>query len=234
MASPATSEMLAEHGKLPFDLPRMVRLIRQAVKPYPKAAMFELAARGYTSPFEQLVACIISIRTRDEVSLPVAEQLFRVARTPADVASLDVARIDELIGGSTFHRGKAAQIHRIASRILREHGGQLPCDEPLMRSFPGVGPKCAHLTLGVACGEPFISVDVHVHRVTNRWGLVHAATPEQTMDALAEVLPRRYWVEINAVLVPFGKHICTARLPRCGSCPIRPYCRQVGVRAWRG
>jgi len=230
---PASPEMLAEGGTLPFDLPRMVRLIRHAVKPYPKAAMFELAARGHTSTFEQLVACIISIRTRDEVSLPVAEQLFRVARTPADVAVLDVTRIDQLIGASTFHRAKAAQIHQLASRLVREHGGQLPCDEALMRSFPGVGPKCAHLTLGVACREPFISVDVHVHRVTNRWGLVRATTPEQTMDALASVLPRRYWIEINALLVPFGKHVCTARLPRCGSCPILSYCRQLGVRAWR-
>lgn len=92
-----------------------------------------------------------------------------------------------------------------------------------------MGPKCAYLALGVATGTGGISVDIHVHRVTNRWGYVSAATPEQTMSALEQVLPKRYWIEINRLLVPFGKHICPGRLPACSTCPVRPMCRQVGV-----
>jgi endonuclease-3 len=191
--------------------------------------MFELAELGYRSLFEQLVACIISIRTRDEVSLPVAVRLFERARTPAAVAALSEREIDRLIGASTFHEGKARQIRAIAREVVASHGGDLPCDRELLLSFHGVGPKCANLALGIACGASHVSVDVHVHRVTNRWGLIATRTPEQSVDALEAVLPRRSWVELNRLLVPFGKHICTGVLPKCSTCPVLAYCRQVGV-----
>jgi endonuclease-3 len=195
--------------------------------------MFALAEEGFRSLFEQLVACILSIRTYDEVSLVAARRLFAAAPGPERIAAMSAAAIDRLIGDTTFHTAKAAQIREIARRTVSVYGGRLPCDAEVLRGFRGVGPKCAHLALGVACGERLISVDVHVHRVTNRWGYVRASTPERTMAALAEVLPRRSWVEINALLVPFGKHICTGRLPRCSSCPVLDMCRQVGVRAHR-
>jgi endonuclease-3 len=195
--------------------------------------MFALADEGYRSLFEQLVACILSIRTRDEVSLVAARRLFAAARRPEQIARLAPARLDRLIGDTAFHAAKAGQILEIARRTVAEHGGRLPCEEEILRGFRGVGPKCAHLALGVACGERLISVDVHVHRVTNRWGLVAEPTPERTMAALARVLPRRYWVEINALLVPFGKHVCTGRLPKCSTCPVRDVCARVGVTAHR-
>ena len=210
-----------------------MRLIRDAVAPFPKAAMFELADHGYATPFEQLIACIISIRTRDEESLPIAQRLFERARTAAEMALLSPDEIDQLITPSTFHERKAAQIHAIARMIMDEYGGELPCDEAVMLSFSGVGVKCAHLALGIGCGQPWISVDIHVHRVTNRWGYVAAPTPEKTMVELEKVLPREYWVEINRLLVPFGKHICTGTLPRCSTCPVLEMCRQVGVERHR-
>ena len=191
--------------------------------------MFALADEGFRSLFEQLVACVLSIRTRDEVSLVAARRLFDVARRPAEMGALDKARIDKLIGDTTFHGAKAGQILELARRTVAEHGGRLPCEAGVLRGFRGVGPKCAHLALGVACGSRLISVDIHVHRVTNRWGYVAAPTPEQTMTKLAERLPRRFWVEINALLVPFGKHVCTGVRPRCSSCPVLDMCRQVGV-----
>lgn len=195
--------------------------------------MFELAALGHRSLFEQLVACVISIRTRDEVSLPVARELFAKAAAPAALAALSETQIDRLIRRSTFHRTKAATIREIAKRTTDEFHGRLPCDADVLTSFRGVGPKCANLALGIACGASRIGVDVHVHRVTNRWGVVATRTPEQTMIALERILPRRYRVEINRLLVPFGKHVCTGRLPRCSRCPVLDYCRQVGVTAHR-
>jgi endonuclease-3 len=219
--------------KKPFDIGVAVRRIRKAVKPWPKAALFELAEGGFTTTFEQLLACIISIRTYDEVTLPVSRKLFERARTPAEIAGLSYEELDALISPSTFHERKASQILAIARRALDEFHGDIPCDPEILMSFAGVGPKCAHLVLGIACGEPFISVDVHVHRVSNRWGYVRASTPEKTMVALAEKLPRRYWIEINRLLVPFGKHICTGNLPHCSTCPVLDMCPQVGVKAHR-
>jgi endonuclease-3 len=219
--------------KRPFDIVEMIRRIRKAVRPFPKAALFELADEGFVSPFEQLVACIISIRTLDEVTLPTARKLFSRARTPLAVSKLTVREIDELIRACSYHERKARQIREIARRVVDENGESRLCDYDVLVSFGGVGPKCANLVLGIACNEPRIAVDVHVHRVTNRWGYVKTRTPEQTAAALEAKLPRRYWTEINRLLVPFGKHICTGRLPHCSTCPVLEFCKQVGVTAHR-
>jgi endonuclease III len=203
--------------------------IRQAVQPFPKAAMFELAEKGYKTLFQQLIGCIISIRTYDEVSLPTAVRLFEVAPGPQQIAQLTQQQIFKLIAASSFAERKAGQILAIAQQIIDQYQGELPCNEQILLSFNGVGVKCAHLALGIACGQPFISVDIHVHRVTNRWGYVSTTSPEQTGLALEQILPKPYWIEINQLLVPFGKHICTASLPHCSTCPILNMCRQVGV-----
>ena len=219
--------------KRPFDIDLAIRRIRKAVEPFAKAAMFELAEEGFNSPFQQLVACIISIRTYDEVMLPTARAFFERARTPEEVSRMTTGEIDELIRPSTFHERKARQIHQIARRIMEEYDGALPCDSEVLLSFEGVGPKCANLVMGIACGQPFIGVDIHVHRVTNRWGYIATATPEKSMEALAAKLPRRYWIEINRLLVPFGKHICKGKMPLCSTCPVLDMCRQVGVDSHR-
>jgi endonuclease-3 len=211
--------------KRPFDIDAMLARIREAVRGVADAAMFELHDVGHRSLFEQLVACIISIRTRDEVMLPVARALLAAAPTPAAMAALGPERIDAIIHASSFHEAKARQIHEIARRTADDFDGALPCDFDVLTSFHGVGPKCANLALGIACGATRIGVDVHVHRVTNRWGYVAAPTPERTMLALEQVLPKTYWVEINRLLVPFGKHVCTGKRPKCSTCPVLEWCR---------
>lgn len=220
-------------GKEPFDIEKAIPRLREAVAPYPRAALFELAGGGYTSVFEILVACVISIRTRDETTLPVSRRLFAAARTPAEVAALSEKAIDRLIAPCTFHEAKARTIREIARRTVADFAGELPCDPEVLQTFHGVGPKCANLAVGIACGTQVISVDIHVHRVTNRWGYVRAPLPEKTMAALEERLPRQYRVEINALLVPFGKHVCTAVRPKCSTCPLLGMCRQVGVTTHR-
>lgn len=212
-----------------FNIDRAIALLQEAVAPFPKAAMFQLADEGFDSLYEQLISCIISIRTYDEVSVPVSQRLFARARTPAQMAVLSVDEILALIQGTTFAENKAPQIRQISQQILDEFGGDLPADPEVLIRFKGVGPKCAHLALGVALGYPCISVDVHVHRITNRWGYVATKSPEKTMVALEANLPQRYWVEINRLLVPFGKHICTGHNPKCGRCPLVDMCDRVGV-----
>jgi len=217
-------------GKLPFDVDEVMKRLRRAVKRHTPAAMFQLADEGFDSVFEQLVACIISIRTYEEVTLPTARRLFEVARTPAQMTKLTPAQIDGLIRTCTFHDPKARQIHAIAARCVEEFGGELPPERDVVLNFRGVGPKCANLALGIGAGKPLgVPVDIHVHRVTNRWGVASGRTPEQTMVELEQLLPKKYWLEINRLLVPFGKFICTARLPKCSTCPVLEYCRQVGV-----
>jgi endonuclease-3 len=200
------------------------------VRDLPKAAMFDLRDRGFDSPFEQLVGSLISARTRDETTIEVCLRLFAVARTPEQMAALGEQRLVALLRGASFPEVKARDILDLSRRILNEYDGRVPDTMEELVAFRGVGPKIAALTLAVGFNRAAIAVDIHVHRVTNRWGYVATRTPEQTLLALVAKLPERYWIEINERLVPFGKFICTgAAPPKCSTCLLLSLCRQVGV-----
>lgn len=217
----------------PFDIDEVFRRLREVCRHLPKAAAFALRDEGYAAPFEQLVGAMISARTRDETTMKVAPALFARARTPAEVLALPEEDLRALLAPATFAEAKARQVREMSRMLLERFGGQVPEEPERLQELPGVGPKVAALVAGVAFGRPAISVDVHVHRVTNRWGYVQAATPEKTQQELYAKLPRRYWVEINERLVPFGKFICTGQRPKCSTCPLLSQCRQVGVKEWR-
>jgi endonuclease-3 len=220
-------------NKHSFDIDVAFTRIRETIAPFARAALFELRDEGFSSAFEQLVACLISIRTTDETMIRVARKFFQTARTAPGVLQLSFQEIDDLISPCTFHESKAAQILEIARRVVEEFDGELPCNYETLTSLKGVGPKCANLVLGIACNQPSIGVDIHVHRITNRWKPFHSKSPEKTVAILEEWLPKKYWVEINELLVPFGKHICTGKLPKCSTCPILEMCEQVGVHRHR-
>jgi len=215
--------------KRPFNLDVVLKRIEKATASFPKAAMFELFDRGYSTLFEQLISCIISIRTLDETTIPVSERLSKVARTPKQLLKLTPKKLEELLNGCTFPGQKAYTILGIAKAAIEEYNGNLPADFEKLTALKGVGPKCASLAIGVAAKQAAISVDVHVHRVTNRWGFIQTIGPEQTMLALQEKVPRKKWIDINRLLMPFGKHICTGKLPHCSTCAVLEYCRQVGI-----
>lgn len=216
-----------------FELEKVLHRIEEAIRPFPKAAMFELSERGYTTLFEQLISCIISIRTLDETTIPVSLRLFEVARTPEAVLKISPAELTELLDGSTYPEQKTYTIRGIAQAAIDLYEGQLPADFAQLTALKGVGPKCANLALGVAAGQSAISVDIHVHRVVNRWGYVQENTPEKTLKALERKVPPALWTEINRLLMPFGKHICTGTLPHCSTCPVLTWCEQVGVTRHR-
>ncbi|MFL5813740.1 MAG: endonuclease III domain-containing protein [Bdellovibrionia bacterium] len=195
--------------------------------------MHVLADDGFSSVFEQIIACMISIRTREETTDVVARRFFSKARKPREVLKLSLPELQKLLYGSTFSEAKAKSIREIALQAQEKFPKGIPCDREVLLSFKGIGPKCANLVLSVACQEKRIGVDIHVHRVTNRWGYVSASTPEKTLTALEEKLPRKYWSELNPLLVPFGRNICTGTRPKCSECLLLPYCRQVGVKSHR-
>ncbi len=219
--------------KLPeFPIETMLRRIEEAIVQYPKAAMFSLREQGYNSLFEQLVSCIISIRTLDETTIPVSLRLFEKARTPEAMLALGREPLADLLFGSTFPGQKADTIRAVSEAALA-NGGAVPQTFDALTALKGVGPKCANLALGVALGVPAISVDVHVHRVVNRWGLVQTSTPEKTLLVLEQIVPQNLWIDINRDLMPFGKFHCTAHLPKCSSCPVAEWCQHMGVTKHR-
>lgn len=215
-----------------YPLPKIFALIEAAIADVPKAAMFELADKGYGSLFEQMVSCIISIRTLDEVTIPVSLRLFKEARIPKAILALQDEKLIELLHGSSFPGQKADTIKRIAALAV-QHGGELPANKELLLALKGVGIKCTNLALGVAAELPAISVDSHVHRVVNRWGLIQTKTAEKTTVALEATIPQKQWIDVNRLLMPFGKHICTWRAPKCSICPVLEWCEQVGVTSHR-
>jgi endonuclease-3 len=230
---PRQSRPAAGSSKEPFDIDEAFRRLRKAVAELPRAAMFDLRDRGFDTPFEQLAGSLISARTRDETTIAVCLRIFAVARTPTEFAKLGATKLAALLRGASFPEPKARELVAIAQRIEADFDGNVPNTFDDLVSFRGVGPKIANLTLAVGFGRPALAVDIHVHRVTNRWGYVATKTPEQTLAALAEILPRKYWIEINERLVPFGKAICTGVAPRCSTCALLSMCRQVGVTSHR-
>ena len=167
---------------------------------------------------------------RRPLDLPAA---LRSRRTPAQMLALDETELVRQLAGCAFAEAKGRDIREISRRIVEEWDGKVPDNLDALISLRGVGPKIAALTLAVGFGRPAIAVDIHVHRIVNRWGYVSTTTPEKTMIALAEVLPERYWIEINERLVPFGKFVCTGSRPRCSTCLLLSMCRQVGVAEHR-
>ena len=220
-------------GEEPRPVEAMLERVAAHVERYPKAAMFGLAAAGHDSLYEQLVGCVLSIRTLDETSYPASVALFARARTPEAMLALDPDELAAIVAPCTYPGQKVATILGLSRRIVEAHGGETPANFDALTALKGVGPKCANLALGVALGVPAISVDVHVHRVVNRWGLVSTKEPKATLRALEPRVPRARWVDVNRVLMPFGKHVCTGARPRCGDCPVRAWCDH-GTRAARG
>jgi len=184
-------------------------------------------------PFRLLIACVISLRTKDAVTAEASARLFAVASTPDALAELPERRIAKLIFPAGFYNTKARQIREIARRVAGEHGGALPRNREALLALPGVGRKTANLVLGLGFGVPAICVDTHVHRISNRLGLVETRTPEQTEYALEKVLPRRLWIDINDLLVTFGQQVCHPTSPKCSSCPLAARCPRVGVTRCR-
>ena len=185
------------------------------------------------SPFHLLVSCVISLRTKDEVTATSSARLFALVRTPADLARLPEDQIAAAIYPAGFYRTKATQLRRISELLVTQHRGAVPLSLEELLELPGVGRKTANLVLGLGFGIPAICVDTHVHRISNRLGMVSTATPERTEAALRALLPRRYWIPVNDLLVTFGQQRCHPTSPRCTGCPLDDLCPRHGVTRHR-
>lgn len=210
------------------DLPALLAKIRRASRAWPLPSVSQM---GWDSrdPFRVLVGCILSLRTRDETTVPASERLFALADSPEALARLSPRVIERAIFPVGFYRTKARRLPALARTLIRRHGGKVPDSLEELLAIKGVGRKTANLVVTVAFGKPGICVDTHVHRISNRWGLVRTRTPDKTEFALRDVLPRRYWIAYNDLLVPFGQRMCHPLSPRCSACPIADRCPRIGV-----
>ena len=190
--------------------------------------MAEVAAER-RDPFRVLIACLLSLRTKDETTGPAAARLFALADTPEAMLRLPAKRIERAIFPVGFYRTKARVLLGVCRDLLERFGGQVPDDIDRLLTLKGVGRKTANLVVTQGFNKPGICVDIHVHRISNRLGYVKTKNPTETETALRKQLPRRYWIGYNDLLVSFGQNICHPVSPRCSACPVRPRCARVGV-----
>ena len=190
-------------------------------------------AREKRDPFRVLVSTIISLRTKDEVTEQASRRLFELADTPASLGRLDVRKVERAIYPAGFYKTKARTLREISRRLVGEYGSRVPDSVDELLTFKGVGRKTATLVVSLGYGIPAICVDTHVHRISNRLGLVETRNPDETEFALMDLLPRRYWIGYNELLVTFGQQVCKPLSPHCSSCPVRRSCRRIGVERHR-
>nr|WP_319473425.1 endonuclease III [uncultured Sphaerochaeta sp.] len=190
-------------------------------------------AERENDPFRVLIATIISLRTKDEVTLDASTRLFALAKDPERMLSLSEEEIQNAIYPSGFYKTKAKNIRTISRILLEQYAGVVPNDQEALLSLPGVGIKTANLTLNLGFQVEAICVDCHVHQIANRMGWVETKNPEQTEKKLMDIMPRRFWIPLNELLVRYGQLICTPISPFCSKCPQEKYCPKTGVQRTR-
>ena len=214
-----------------FNIAEVVKELKKAVKGFRTPSVTVIAKKN--DPFAVLISCIISLRTRDDVTKPASARLFEMAKSPAELLKLSDAKIEKAIYPAAFFRNKAKSMKEMCKVLVKEYSGKVPDRLEELLKLKGVGRKTANLTLTLGHNKPGICVDIHVHRICNRLGYVKTKSPNETEMVLREILPKRYWKGFNDLLVSFGQNLCKPVSPFCGSCPISHTCSQIGVTRHR-
>lgn len=210
-----------------IDIDKIVENLKSANQ---KRSEFVEFMENYKDPFIVLIACILSLRTNDRTTYPATVRMLKLGKTPEDFAKCDVKELEKAIYPVGFYANKAKQIVELSKELVEKYNSKVPDTIEELVKFNGVGRKTANLTLAKGHNIPAICVDVHVHRIFNRIGYVKTKTPEETEFALREKLPKKYWLDINTLLVTHGQNICKPINPKCNECPIAQYCNKIDVK----
>jgi endonuclease-3 len=210
------------------NIDQVIKILEDSIKGLPDPSV-TMVSKRWNSPFLVLISCILSLRTKDETTLPAAERLFKLADTPEALRKLTARQIEKAIYPVGFYRTKARNILGICRDIIEKFGGNVPNGIDTLMTMKGVGRKTANLVMTEGFGLPGICVDTHVHRISNRFGYVRTKNPNETESALRKKLPEKYWIRYNCLLVVWGQNVCRPISPLCSRCPLRPYCQRRGV-----
>jgi len=215
---------------LPANIEKLVQVLKERYQDKTSALM-DVSTRK--DPFLTLISCLLSLRTKDEVTAKASERLFALAKTPEEMLNLKKEEIAAAIYPVGFYKRKAEQISDICRVLVEKYDSHVPDNLEELLKLRGVGRKTANIVITMGYNKPSIAVDTHVHRISNRLGLVETKSPNQTEFALRKTLPKQYWIVFNNLLVMHGKTICTPISPKCSICPITEYCKRIGVTRYR-
>jgi endonuclease-3 len=208
---------------------RIIKILEQATKKMPEPASVTIVKKYGRDPYLVLISCLLSLRAKDTASLPVSIELFKHGKTPDQIIKLPLEKIEKIIYSVGYFHSKAKQIKEVSQTIIDRFNGVVPDSYEDLIAIKGVGPKTANLVLATAFGKPALIVDIHVHRISNRLGLIKTKTPEETQIALEQLLPEEYWNTYSRLLVVWGQNICLPVSPLCSQCPIYNECVRVCV-----
>ncbi len=211
------------------DIQAVIGTVKREIARWSEPVVGVVARQSGRDPFPVLISCLLSLRTKDKTTGEASQRLFALASTPVDMQKLSTVAIEQAIYPVGFFRTKTKQIQQICSQLLKQSDGLVPDRIDELLTLPGVGRKTANLVVTVGYGKPGICVDIHVHRISNRWGYVKTKNPDETEQALRKKLPREYWITFNDLLVPYGQNICQPVSPFCSQCKFTDFCEQVGV-----
>jgi len=215
------------------DIGKIITILKKHYPKFRTPIVTEVSEKT-RSPFKVLISCLLSLRTKDQTTAGASERLFRLAETPKDMVKLDEKQIQKAIYPVGFYKTKAKRIKEICSVLIEKYNSKVPDDFDELMKLKGVGRKTANIVMVHGFGNPYsIPVDTHVHQVSNRLALVKTKTPEQTEFALRKILPRKYWIIYNDLLVSYGQNVCVPISPFCSKCAIRKFCERVGVEKSR-
>lgn len=206
-----------------------LRIVKREIRQWEEPVLGVVARESNRDPFRILISCLLSLRTKDKTTREASARLFALAHQPATMLTLPLQKIERAIYPVGFYRTKAKSIRAICRRLLDVYGGTVPDSIEELVTLSGVGRKTANLVVTVGYGKPGICVDIHVHRISNRWGYVRTKTPEETEQALRRKLPAPHWITFNDLLVPYGQNLCQPVSPFCSKCKLIEYCDRVGV-----
>jgi len=215
---------------VPNEIEKIVLILEAQYHDNTSALMDVSNARD---PFLVLISCILSLRTKDAVTAKATKRLFARAKTPAEMLKLTKAEIEAAIYPVGFYHRKAEQILEICRVLIEQYDSRVPDELEELLKLKGVGRKTANIVVTMGYNKLGVAVDTHVHRISNRLGLVATKTPHQTEFALRKLLPKKYWIIFNDLLVMHGQNICTPISPKCSICPITECCKKVGVERFR-
>ena len=219
-------------SKILKDLPKILKILKGEVMRW-KAPVVGTFVNSDNAPFKILISTVLSLRTKDKTTEEASHRLFYLADTPQKMLTLSIAQIEKAIYPVGFYHTKAKSILSICETLLKKFNGHVPDDLDTLLTLKGVGRKTANLVVTVGFKKLGICVDTHVHRISNRWGLVKTKTPEKTEMILRKILPKRYWINFNDILVAYGQNLCVPISPFCSRCKISMFCPKKGITTSR-
>jgi len=214
------------------NIEKIIKILKKETKKYKNPVVTEVSYDN--NPYKVLISCLLSLRTKDEVTAKATNRLFKEIKTPKDVLNLSRKQIENLIYPVGFYRTKAKRIKEISKTLIEKYKSKVPSDIDELLKFKGVGRKTASIVMVYGFKKiDYIPVDIHVHVISNRLGWVKTKTPEQTMDKLMKIMPKKYWFDLNNLLVIHGQNICLTISPFCSKCPVNKYCPRIGIKRSR-